>query len=136
MSMTAGAVDRTSINATTGAAGSASGYAGIAYAWLVASNAALPQPMPPPAVALGSTTPPYSTARPASATDVAHGNAGRMVLFQSWADQANFIAQLIPYVQANATAHVTSQVLGRVPSSTAVGTPIEAPAAPVDIPID
>lgn len=42
---------------------------------------------------------------------------------------------LVTYLQANAVAHVTSQSLGAVPSSTAHGTPIDAPAAPVDIPI-
>lgn len=42
---------------------------------------------------------------------------------------------LVAYVQANAVAHVTSEQLGAMPSSTSAGTPIEAPASPVDVPI-
>lgn len=42
---------------------------------------------------------------------------------------------LVSYLQSNATAHVTSQSLGAVPSSTTHGTPIDAPASPVDVPI-
>jgi hypothetical protein len=139
--MTAGAVDRTTIDATTGAAGTATGYAAIAYAYIVTYNAALldplghPAPMPPPAVTLGSTTAPYSIARPADSTDVLLGNRGRMVLFQSWADTANFIAQLIVYMQANGTAHVTTEQLGRLPSPLTIGTVIDYPPLPVDIPI-
>ncbi len=54
----------------------------------------------------------------------------------SAAELANaFGPAIVAYIQANASAHVTSQVLGRMPSSTAQDTPIEAPASPVDIPI-
>ena len=42
---------------------------------------------------------------------------------------------IVGYLQANAVAHVTTQQLGAMPSSTSEGTPIEAPASPVDIPI-
>jgi hypothetical protein len=42
---------------------------------------------------------------------------------------------MVNYLQANAVAHVTSQSLGAVPSSTSHGTPIDAPASPVDVPI-
>jgi hypothetical protein len=44
-------------------------------------------------------------------------------------------AAIVGYVQANAVAHVTSQSLGAVPSSTTHGTPIDAPASPVNVPI-
>ena len=63
---------------------------------------------------------------------------------QKWAYSAPFVfgltrtlanalsSALVSYIQGNATAHVTTQQLG---ISTAVGTAINAPASPVDVPI-
>jgi hypothetical protein len=55
---------------------------------------------------------------------------------QNLAAQHNHLAAaIVGYVQANAVAHVTSQSLGAMPSSTSAGTPIAAPASPVNVPI-
>jgi hypothetical protein len=134
MTMVAGSVDRTSIDPATGVASSATGFAGVVYAWMVAYFGALSPAQPPAAPTIGSTASPFSAARPATADDVAKFNAGRLVTFQFWADQSNALAQVIVYVLANGHAHVTAEQLGRVPSG-GVGTAIDAPAAPVDIPI-
>lgn len=42
---------------------------------------------------------------------------------------------LVTYIQANATAHVTSQVLGITPNPNNANTNIQPPSSPVDIPI-
>lgn len=135
MTMIAGSVDRTSINPATGAAGTSSGFAGVVYAWAVTYYAGLATPQPPVAPTVGSTANPFSVERPCNAGDVAHYTAARLALFQLWADQANFAAQLVTYLLGNAHAHVTTQQLGTLPAGTGPGTPIAPPPIAVDIPL-
>ena len=62
----------------------------------------------------------------------------KLALRQGLAALANAYGQaIVTYLQANATAHVTTQVLARTPSANPVpsNTDVEPPAAPVDIPI-
>jgi hypothetical protein len=135
MTMTAGSVDRTTINPTSGAAGTSSGAAGTLYSAMVSYYAGLTTPQPPAAPTLGSTSAPFSAARPCTSADVTVGNTARLTTFQGWADQANMIAQLIPYITANGHAHVTSQSLGLTPNPNDPNTAIQAPSSPVDIPL-
>lgn len=144
--MTAGSVDRTTISATTGAAGSSSGAAGALYAAAVTYFAGLPTPQPPPAPTLGQVTLPFTPARPADSTDVADGNAARLMQFRFWADFANFFAAFVPYIQTNALvspaglkATVTNEVLGTVSATNPVppGSAIVPPGGSgIDIPVD
>jgi len=133
--MLAGSVDRTTINGATGAAGTSSGAAGTVYAWLVAYYAGLATPQPAPLPVLGSTANPFSAERPCEAGDIASLAAGNLAQYKFWADMANMGGQFIAYILANGHAHVTIEQLGELPSPLTVGTPIAAPAAPVDIPI-
>lgn len=144
MTMIAGSVDRTTIDATTGSAGTSSGLAGYLYAAKVAYNAALSPPVPRPAPTLHQTTSPFSPSRPADATDVADGMTARLTTFQTWADELNVIAQAIAYIKTNGAAQVTVQKLGRIPSGLTAGgiavvpagADIDFPAATVLIPLD
>lgn len=57
-------------------------------------------------------------------------------VLQGLAGQAQAIAgAIVGYMQANAVAHVSSQSLGVMPSSTSAGTPIGAPTSPVNVPV-
>jgi len=135
MAMTAGSVDRTSINGATGVAATSSGFAGVLYAWIVAYYAGLASPQPLPLPALNSTANPYSVERPCIAADLVILASGRLAQYQFWADLANMVAQVVGYVLANAHAHVTTQQLGVLPTPLAIGTPIGPPASATDIPI-
>ncbi len=46
-----------------------------------------------------------------------------------------YSSAIVSHLQANATAVVTTQSLGVMPASTSAGTPIGAPATPVEVPI-
>jgi hypothetical protein len=72
---------------------------------------------------------------PTTATSQA---AMKLSIRHTLAAQANaYASALVAYLQANATAHVTTQVLGRTPTEDPVpaDTDLQPPAAAVDIPI-
>jgi hypothetical protein len=111
---------------------SGSGLAVLRYAAQVAL-------MPPfhadPAVPPPSWTPASEASTP-WATAAAGLNAQYLAMFRAIAATTTALAAVdVAYWQAHAVAHVTSEVLGRIPASTAQHTPIEPPAAPVDVPI-
>lgn len=85
---------------------------------------------------LGSTSPPYTAARPVAQTDIDLMQAQRVRALQEAARRANaYASATVTYFQANAVARVTSESLGRLPASITTGTPIDAPSSPVNIPI-
>lgn len=85
---------------------------------------------------LAATTAPYSTARPVEQTDIDLTKAGRLAVLREAARRATASAAAdVAYLQANASARVTTEVLGRTPDPNDPGADIQPPAAPVDIPI-
>ena len=85
---------------------------------------------------LGDTTPPYSTDHPVDAADITAVQKARLAVLREHGRMATAIAAgVVTHLAAHATAHVTTQVLGRTPNPNNADTAIQAPSAPVDIPI-
>ena len=134
MAMTAGSVAVTS--STNAPVRSGSGMAVAIFDTMVTAAAAASPAMPGAPPTLGSTSAPYSASRPVSATDIANSNTGALAYYQNLAVLANGLASgLVTYIQSNATAHVTTQSLGRTPNPNNAATAILAPVAAVDVPI-
>lgn len=86
--------------------------------------------------ALGSTSAPFSADRPAEQADIDAAIAARGTLYATEARRARlYAAALVTHITANAKARVTSESLGRTPDPNNANTAIQAPAAPVEIPI-
>ena len=84
----------------------------------------------------GDTTAPYSAAYPAPADVVDQIAAANIRVKQEAARRANAnAAALYAVLTIDAHAIVTSQSLGRTPNPNTAATAIDAPAAPVNIPI-
>lgn len=131
--MSVGSVSVSGIDGSGNPVRTGSGAALALFDAMVIAKAAVGEP--PLAPVEGSTTAPYQAARPASSTDVAAANAGRLSYFRDLASTCNGMAGIVSYITANAKAHVTTEILGKTPNPNDPDTDIQAPSAPVDIPI-
>jgi len=139
MALTAGTVTITA-NATTGApsyAGSGLALA-IAQAYVNAFVALTPvQGGFPSMPTNGQTTTPFSAARPATLDDLAVAVAARQRFYTAEALRATaYATAVVSEITTNGRARVTTEILGRTPNPNNPDTNIQAPAAPVDIPIN
>lgn len=107
--------------------------AGLAVALYEADIATMAFPTVP---TLGSTTPPYTANRPATASDIQIANDGAQLMREDAARRATaYASALVAYIQANAVARVTTESLGRTPDPNNADTAIQPPLATVNIPI-
>jgi hypothetical protein len=106
---------------------------GIAARFYDADVATMTLATPP---TLGATTPPYSTARPASSDDIAAINAANIKAKQEAARRANAHAAAV-YLILTVDTHalVTSESLGVLPDPADPGAAIAPPASPVSLPL-
>lgn len=138
MALSAGTVSITA-NATTGAPS----YTGSGLALLMAQNLIgqmITDGALPAVPAVGSTSSPFSVARPATASDVTDFVNARQAIYNDEARRANqYAAAVVSHITGNAnvtpgslSAHVTTQQLG---VTTTTGVAINAPSSPVDVPV-
>ena len=139
MALAAGTVTITA-NATTGApsyAGSGLALA-IAQAYVNAFLALTQEQGGFPSMPTdGQTSAPFSAARPATLDDITMAVAARQRFYNAEALRAtHYAAATVSHITANGVARIsTATSAGRVPSSTAAGTPIDPPSANVDLAI-
>lgn len=125
MALSAGSVTIDSAEVATGS--------GLALAMYQADVATRPLPTVP---ALGSTAAPWTAARPVSQADVDAVKAVRLATLEEAARLATaWAGAIVAHITANGHAVVNGVSLGRTPNPNDPDTPIAAPAAPVELPI-